>query len=160
MLSTPPMPHGTFVLFLCTGNYYRSRYAELLFNHLAREHGVSWYAESAGLAPQCFTRNPGVISRFTRAALQTHGIALPEPVRAPRDVDAQLLSAAGHIIALKEKEHRPLMRERFPAWEERVEYWHVHDLDAAMPEQALPEIEGRVRALIERLPELTRRAAR
>jgi len=36
------------VLFLCTGNYYRSRFAEFLFNALAAEAGVDWVAESAG----------------------------------------------------------------------------------------------------------------
>jgi protein-tyrosine-phosphatase len=34
------------VLFLCTGNYYRSRYAEELFNHLARAEGLGWRAFS------------------------------------------------------------------------------------------------------------------
>jgi protein-tyrosine phosphatase len=28
------------MLFLCTGNYYRSRFAELLFNHLAKQRGL------------------------------------------------------------------------------------------------------------------------
>jgi protein-tyrosine phosphatase len=36
------------VLFLCTGNYYRSRYAEELFNHLARAEGIGWRAFSRG----------------------------------------------------------------------------------------------------------------
>ncbi|MEJ7592066.1 MAG: low molecular weight phosphatase family protein, partial [Planctomycetaceae bacterium] len=30
------------VLFLCTGNYYRSRYAEILFNAKAEEMGLEW----------------------------------------------------------------------------------------------------------------------
>jgi hypothetical protein len=38
------------ILFLCTGNYYRSRYAEELFNHLAKVKGHSWRAFSRGAA--------------------------------------------------------------------------------------------------------------
>ena len=34
------------VLFLCTGNYYRSRFAEELFNHRAARDGLSWVAQS------------------------------------------------------------------------------------------------------------------
>ena len=37
------------VLFLCTGNYYRSRFAAILFNHLARERSSPWSASSRGL---------------------------------------------------------------------------------------------------------------
>lgn len=54
-------------------------------------------------------------------------------------------------MALKEAEHRPLMRERHPEWAGRVEYWAVHDVDLAPPDAALPEIEERVRELIARL---------
>ena len=38
------------VLFLCTGNYYRSRFAEILFNHLAGQSKLAWRADSRGLA--------------------------------------------------------------------------------------------------------------
>jgi protein-tyrosine phosphatase len=38
------------VLFLCTGNYYRSRFAEVLFNSVADRMGLPWRASSRGLA--------------------------------------------------------------------------------------------------------------
>ena len=34
------------VLFLCSGNYYRSRFAEHLFNWLAAKVNLSWRADS------------------------------------------------------------------------------------------------------------------
>src|SRR5260370_39303693 len=37
------------VLFLCTGNYYRSRFAEVLFNSVAAKMGLPWRASSRGL---------------------------------------------------------------------------------------------------------------
>ena len=37
------------VLFLSTGNYYRSRFAEILFNSIAPRYGLPWKAESRGL---------------------------------------------------------------------------------------------------------------
>ena len=38
------------VLFLCTGNYYRSRFAEILFDSVAVKMGLPWKASSRGLA--------------------------------------------------------------------------------------------------------------
>ncbi len=37
------------VLFVCTGNYYRSRLAHLLFNHYADEVDLDWKATSRGI---------------------------------------------------------------------------------------------------------------
>jgi protein-tyrosine phosphatase len=139
------------VLFLCSGNYYRSRFAELLFDALAHIRGLPWAADSAGLKPDCFSRNPGLIANATLSALRQRGVAVDGPHRSPRDVCATDLCNAAHIVALKEAEHRPLLRERFPELEPRVEYWHVHDVDGAAPEQALPEIERHVLELIDRL---------
>jgi protein-tyrosine phosphatase len=31
--------------FFCTGNYFRSRFAEILFNHVAHEANLNWQAE-------------------------------------------------------------------------------------------------------------------
>jgi protein-tyrosine phosphatase len=52
------------LLFLCTGNYYRSRYAEELFNHGAGRAGLAWTAFSRGLAIERRAGNVGPLSPF------------------------------------------------------------------------------------------------
>src|SRR5579884_2286819 len=47
------------VLFLCTGNYYRSRFAEALFDAVAVGRGLDWRAESRGLAIERGVGNVG-----------------------------------------------------------------------------------------------------
>lgn len=139
------------VLFLCTGNYYRSRFAELLFNHVAAHSAPGWSAFSRALAIELGGRNEGAISVHTRNACGQRGIALAEPVPFPRIAAEEDFAAADRVIALKEAEHRTYVSRRFPAWTERVEYWHVHDLDAAAPDDACAQIERHVRALIAEL---------
>ena len=139
------------VLFLCTGNYYRSRHAEVVFNHEARLAGLPWRAESRGLALEFGANNVGPMSRATQARLAALGIPHEPYLRLPLRVTADDLTGAHLVVALKEAEHRPLMSDRFPKWAAAVEYWTVHDLDCAGPETALPQIEHHVRGLVARL---------
>ena len=139
------------VLFLCSGNYYRSRFAELLFNHLVAKTTLAYRADSAGLWPNCRRHNIGSISAHTVAALRERGVSLPDSHRVPRDVREADIRAAALTVALKEAEHRPIVIERFPNLLERIEFWHVHDVEDAPPSEAIPLIETNVRALIERL---------
>jgi protein-tyrosine phosphatase len=140
------------VLFLCTGNYYRSRFAEIYFNWQAQRQGWFWIADSRGLALD--TCNNGPISRHTLASLQARRIHSDTCTRFPLPVTEADLMAADHIIAVKEAEHRPMFEARFPAWRDRIEYWHVHDLDCAMPEDAILHLEHEVLRLMDRLAPL------
>lgn len=137
------------MLFLCTGNYYRSRYAEILFNWEAQKHRLAWQADSRGLDPDPL--NAGPMSRHTKEALRKLGIPLDNHLRLPITAAAADFEAADHVVAVKEAEHRPLIQRKFPAWLDRVEFWHVHDLDFAGPEEAIPHLDREVAALVERL---------
>ena len=145
-------PRRGKVLFLCTGNYYRSRFAEMLFNARAEEARLAWTADSGALAPDLTEiPNVGSISTYAVAALEVRGIRLGADVRLPMQTTEADLASADLVIAMEETEHRPLLRQRFPAWEDRVEYWHIHDLDRSAPEEALGEIERRIAELLARL---------
>jgi protein-tyrosine phosphatase len=137
------------ILFLCTGNYYRSRFAEIFFNWQAKQRGLQWTADSRGLALDgC---NYGPISRYTVARLKEQGIDHDRDQRFPLPLSEVDLAAADLIVAVKEAEHRPLVAARFPAWRDRIEYWHVHDLDCATPDDAFPHLESELIKLLDRL---------
>src|SRR5688500_1323269 len=119
--------HNT-VLFLCTGNYYRSRFAEVLFNSVVGKMGLRWQASSRGLALERGVNNVGPMAVAAVKALEALGIlATPAVTRFPAQVTVEALEAADRVVALKQAEHLPLLQERFPAWAEKVEFWHVDD---------------------------------
>src|SRR6516162_6342621 len=130
------------VLFLCTGNYYRSRFAELFFNALAEGRSSAWRASSRGL--RLNPGNPGPISQHAVDWLQQHGIPLPDIHRFPLPLSANDLEEAHVVVAVKEMEHRPLLEQLFPVWASKVRFWHIHDLDAAPAEEALAELAAQV----------------
>ena len=137
------------VLFLCTGNYYRSRFAEELFNALATKEGLRWTADSAGLDPS--PMNHGPISKHTLEACARLGLERPVSERSPRKVADQDFDSADLVIAVKDLEHRPMMERWFPAHLPRVEFWQVHDIDCSAPCDTIADLEQRVAELVVRL---------
>ena len=139
------------LLFLCTGNYYRSRFAELLFNTMAAAHALPWQAFSRGVALEKGVGNVGPMSALAINVLQALGSNLVGAERFPLQVEERDLQAADHIIALQEAEHKPYLQKCYPTWVNKVEYWHVRD---GMPTPAynpLHEIKRDVQRLIEHL---------
>ena len=137
------------ILFLCNGNYYRSRFAEIFFNWHAEQRKLRWRAESRGLA--LVMANPGPMSRYTVARLKHHGISVEAYQRFPIEATHHDFAAAQHVVAVKESEHRHQIQARFPTHLQRVEFWEVHDLDCVGPEVTIPHLEREVLALMDRL---------
>jgi predicted translation initiation factor SUI1 len=135
------------ILFLCTGNYYRSRFAEVLFNSVAGKMGLPWRASSSGLALERGVNNVGPMAVAAINALKNLGVcAVADFARFPTQVTVDDLGMADWIVALSQTEHLSLLQERFPAWAEKVEFWQVDDAP-----EALGLIEREVMGLTARL---------
>jgi protein-tyrosine phosphatase len=138
------------VIFVCSANYYRSRFAEHLFNWLAEHASLAWRAKSRGLLVGQYG-NLGSISHYTVDALADRGIPMEGEHREPKPLTHSDLASADIVVAVKEREHRAPMVEQFPEWADRVIYWSIDDLDFAQPDEALPLLEEHVRRLVEDL---------
>jgi protein-tyrosine phosphatase len=135
------------VLFLCTGNYYRSRFAEVLFNSVAGKMGLPWRASSRGLALERGVNNVGPMAASAMQALEAMGVRAGDAfTRMPAQVTTDDLEGAALVVAMKHAEHLPLLQERFPAWAEKVEFWHVDDAP-----EVLGLIEQEVTGLVARI---------
>ena len=105
------------VLFLGSRCRDRGPTAERLFNAAAGRMGLPWTAVARGLAPD-----------------------------AAAPAAAADLSAATRVVVLDRAEHEPVLRERFPEWADRAEYWQI----TAGP-TAATAVEQAVNGLIARL---------
>jgi protein-tyrosine phosphatase len=57
-------------------------------------------------------------------------------------------ATSDRVIAVKAAEHQWIVEKYFPAWRERVEYWHVHDLDCATPPETFAHLEQEIGQLL------------
>lgn len=120
------------VLFVCSGNYYRSRLAEILFNHHAATAGIPWRAESRGLL-----ETPGLTGISEHALEYLRSCNLEEltgALRDPQPLTADDFQAADLFIAMCRQEHQPMMEARFLALAKtlhrtrRLRYWNIYDI--------------------------------
>jgi protein-tyrosine phosphatase len=138
------------ILFVCTGNYYRSRFAEEYFNHLAEKNRLNWVANSRGLSQNMPSlNNPGPISVHTLEALHQRGIEGKCINRYPRPMEKADFTRYDRIVAMSDEEHRPMMKARFLAHCNNVEYFEVGDLPLEEPTAALQKITVEVDQLVD-----------
>ncbi len=137
------------VLFVCTGNYYRSRMAEELFNFWAQAAGLEWEAHSAGLRKDMSkSPNEGPISRHAVRMLTENGFPIRSSNRYPKSVSKQELDTNELIICLHQTEHEPMVRKRFPGNTSEILFWKVPDVEVMKPEKAFGIIHDEVTQLI------------
>jgi len=139
------------VLFVCTGNYYRSRFCEILFNTWAPDYGIKARAISRGLMTGLISVEMGGLSPHALRGLQAREILLDDRIRRPIQIQESDFMEAALVIAMDEKEHRPIMGQQFPHWADRIQYWQVADIADLEPELGIAALEQRVRTLLEQM---------
>jgi len=124
------------VLFICTGNWYRSRLSEVLFNYYAMLGKIEWRADSRGMTETSIRGiSPDAMACLEKRGLHTY---LDEP-RDPEAIKVSDLEENDLIIALCRDEHEGMMRERFgqiPKFMEnqgKLRFWNVFDVPPDMP---------------------------
>ena len=142
------MQHSGQLLFICTGNYYRSRYAEALFNYYADLAAIPWRAISRGFVPH---QIPGELAPQVENALRMRGISLDYVSERKEALQEEDLEQSERVIALQEDEHRLYMRLRFPEWMDRIEYWSTQGSNGGGMYATLPVIETLVQDLVAEL---------
>lgn len=125
------------VLFLCTANMYRSRLAEILFNHYAKQSGMEWSAVSRAIADPSGLKG---MSSLTTNYLNLRGLGqLAEEPRDPKRVGVEELESSSLAIAMCRSEHEPILLNTFGGLvrkriaENRLRFWNVYDSQLRLP---------------------------
>lgn len=132
------------VLFLCTGNFYRSRFAEAIFNFNALRRNVQASAFSRGLAIDMVTKEllaQGELSPQTKAALLLRGIPLTHTSAIRNQLKPEDLQVSQKIIALDREEHEPMIIQQHPTFLDQIEFWDFKDIHFKHSDEVLPQIE-------------------
>ena len=130
------------ILFVCTGNYYRSRFAEILFNNLSEQEGLPYHAFSKGL--RLSRKNKGPISEHCINYFSERYPNLEYDLRMPIPFDRSDFDFYDTIILMDQTEHRPMFEDRFPDEKEKVHYWDIVDDYIKAPKDVLPILENKV----------------
>lgn len=113
------------ILFVCTGNFYRSRFAEVIFNQKARETNPSWTAISRGLALVSWQHGTSPIAL---RELKRRNIPADACKGVPHALREKDLDNSDYIVLMDEREHRPMFEKKFPKFDEnKIHYWHIPD---------------------------------
>lgn len=134
------------VLFLCTGNYYRSRFAEIYFNHKASN--TNWISFSRGLALD--PRNSREMSIIAVKELYKLNIIIKNPPF-PKEVEFEDMEKADMIIGMNESEHKKMIEDRFPQFKDKVSYWDIADIFERESSLEVPKIIQNIDQLIKEL---------
>lgn len=129
------------VLFVCTGNYFRSRFAEAVFNYYFGDGKSEWKAFSRGLKLQNLTpaQRETHVSIYSIEKMEELQIPASFLDGQPTQIGQKDLDHSQIVIGLNQKEHAPMFQELFPNYDLRnIEFWDVPDSHKGMvPTKAL-----------------------
>ena len=131
------------VLFVCTGNYYRSRFAEYYLCFLAdlNDWKISVFSKGLNIYNN---NNIGPVSSHTKAYLKSLEIPLPIPIRFPKPLLENDFRQYERVIAMDREEHHPMILEQFPSMIDEVEFWKFPDTHLMAPNEMLPNLKEQI----------------
>ena len=141
------------ILFLCTGNYYRSRLAEELLRYNAKKADLEIECDSAGLGKIPNPSNPGPIGIAALEYLQKRGISSLSLARYPKQWTPSDIQTADIIVCMNEREHRVMFeRQARPFLNHgQIVFWRIPDVEEDPDLMGPGLIDGEVRGLLEKL---------
>ena len=137
------------ILFVCTGNIFRSRFAEEVFNHLCKINGVDAIAFSAGLQVGRYKQR----KIYWPAMNELERLKI-EPLRSNEDsvhINDIDVSIYDQIICMDEEEHKPMVRSNELLSGFIFQYWNIVDMPKVPSDISLPRCYKKVETLIDQL---------
>ena len=134
------------VLFVCTANIHRSRFAEEVFNYLAKKGDSAHQAFSAGLRVGDYSFR--TIYYPALDILKKFNITPLRPSIHSIHIDDVELSEYGRIICMDEGEHEPMVTANVNLDDGLFEYWNIIDEPKVKSEISLPKCFQKVEDLL------------
>ena len=135
------------ICFVCTGNYYRSRFAEAVFNFMASNSDLKISAESRGLnisAADQLAEKHGELSLFTLDMLNKLSIDKSFTHDKRRRFSINDINKFDKFIFLDKEEHTSMLYkvkdiDNFDI-KKKIVFWNVKDVFDWKPEKTLSTI--------------------
>ena len=137
------------ILFVCTANIFRSRFAEEVFNFLAIKERIPAKAFSAGLKVGEYH-----VRKIYRPALEQLTKFNIKPKR-PNELSVHInevqLSKYDLLICMDEAEHKPMVLSNSKLNDINFEYWDIIDEPKVQSDVSLPICFSKVKELVDGL---------
>jgi protein-tyrosine phosphatase len=142
------------ILFVCTGNYYRSKFCENLWEHLLEKFDKEGEVSSSGLKPELallWKDAFGNVSPFTVKALKVMNVKLCND-SSLHMLNQEEIYDSDKIIFINKKEHLPLLSESgLTVPVEKIVCWENEDVDEEFPMESIFNMIDNVCGLFQRL---------
>lgn len=136
------------VLFLGVTNRCASRFAEIMFNHLAGEQLLNYHSQSRGVIAQ---HQEEPLDSRTINALTARGVLMTSNLRAPKVLDTRDIKQADYIVLISGSELSHRLERAKGIEEKQIIVWDFNHVNTLLPHELYPALEAEVYLLIRRL---------
>ena len=143
---------NTKVLFLGLTNHCASRFAEIMFNHLAGEQLLSFYSFSRGITIQ---HRPEPIDPKTVTALTARGVLMTGNLRNPELLKTKDIQHSDFIVLISGSEMAQRLSHASGLEDKEIILWNFNEVGTLLPHELYPALEAEVYLLIRRLQQMS-----